>query len=88
MEMGAGKFKAQCLQLMDLVHETHQKVVITKRGRPVAQLVAVERGEPRPVFGRLRGRVESLSDVVGPVPRAWSAGNRGPDGPSAPDQHP
>ena len=73
MEIAAGKFKAQCLQLMDLVHDTHQRVVITKHGRPVAQLVAVERGKPVRVFGRLRGQIESASDIVGPLPDEWSA---------------
>ena len=81
MQIAAGKFKAQCLQLMDLVHDTHQQVVITKHGRPVAQLTAVERTKPRPVFGRLRGRVESSSDLIGPVPDVWRT-----DGP--PEQHP
>lgn len=88
MEMGAGKFKAQCLQLMDLVHDTHQRVVITKRGRPVAQLVAVEGTKPRPVFGRLRGRIESLSDVVGPAPRGRSTEDRRARGSSPSDRHP
>ena len=73
MQIAAGKFKAQCLQLMDLVHDTHQRVVITKHGRPVAQLVAVERAKPRPVFGLLRGRVESASDLIGPIPDLWRA---------------
>ena len=71
MEIAAGKFKAQCLQLMDLVYDTHQRVVITKHGRPVAQLVAVEQQKPRPVFGRLRGRIESIADVIAPLPAVW-----------------
>lgn len=73
MEIAAGRFKAQCLQLMDLVHDTHQRVVITKHGRPVAQLMPVEREKPRPVFGRLKGQIESASDIVGPLPELWSA---------------
>jgi len=87
MEMAAGKFKAQCLQLMDLVHDTHQKVVITKHGRPVAQLVAVEQRKPRPVFGRLRGRIESFADPVGPIPRAWTAGRQERGGESTDPEH-
>jgi prevent-host-death family protein len=82
MQMAAGRFKAQCLQLMDLVHDTHQKVVITKHGRPVAQLVAVEQRKPRPVFGRLRGRIESFSDLIGPIPQAWTGGRRDGSGES------
>ncbi len=75
MEIAAGKFKAQCLQLMDLVHDTHQRVIITKRGRPVAQLTPVDREKPAPVFGRLRGRVEAAIDIVAPLPARWRFGN-------------
>ena len=88
MEIGAGKFKAQCLQLMDLVHDTHQRVVITKHGRPVAQLVAVEHEKPRPVFGRLRGRIEASAGLVGPLPDAWSGGRRNDSGPPTGTSHP
>lgn len=71
MEIAAGKFKAQCLQLMDMVHDTHQSLVITKHGRPVVQLVAYEREKPRPVFGRLQGRLSATRNVVEPV-SLWS----------------
>ena len=40
----AAKFKANCLALMDKVHETGESVVITKHGKPVAKLVPAERG--------------------------------------------
>ena len=38
MEIAAGQFKAQCLQLMDQVKLTHEEIIITKHGRPVAKL--------------------------------------------------
>ena len=38
----ASTFKAQCLALIDRVAIDHVPVVITKRGRPVARLVAIE----------------------------------------------
>jgi antitoxin (DNA-binding transcriptional repressor) of toxin-antitoxin stability system len=38
--LGAGKFKATCLQLMDEVAEKSLTIVITKRGKAVAQLSA------------------------------------------------
>ena len=88
MEIAAGKFKAQCLQLMDLVHDTHQRVVITKHGRPVAQLVAVEQRKPRPVFGCLRGRVELSTDLLGPLPGDGPGGLRGGHGSAQESEHP
>lgn len=65
MEIGAGKFKAHCLQLMDRVRDTHERVVITKHGKPVAQMVWVEEQKPQPLFGRLRDSVRLDGDPVG-----------------------
>lgn len=36
--IGAGEFKAKCLRLMDQVAATGERIVITKRGKPVAEL--------------------------------------------------
>jgi prevent-host-death family protein len=37
--MAAGKFKNQCLKVLDRVAQTRTPVVITKRGKPVATVV-------------------------------------------------
>ncbi|MFP4484016.1 MAG: type II toxin-antitoxin system Phd/YefM family antitoxin [Spirochaetaceae bacterium] len=66
MEIAAGKFKAQCLSLMDHVRDSHERVVITKHGRPVAQMVAVGEGKPAPLFGRLEGLLTIEGDIVEP----------------------
>ncbi len=63
MQIAAGEFKAKCLQLMDRVHQTHERIVITKRGQPVAQLSQFEQPKPRPVLGRLRGTVTRVPDA-------------------------
>ena len=63
MQIAAGEFKAKCLQLMDRVHQTHERIVITKRGRPVAQLLQFADDKPQPVIGRLRGTVTRYTDV-------------------------
>ena len=57
MEIAAGRFKALCLGLMDHVRDTHERVIITKHGTPVAQLVPVEGTPPTPLAGALRGSV-------------------------------
>ena len=38
----AGEFKQKCLAIIDTVATTHEPVVISKRGKPVARLVPVE----------------------------------------------
>lgn len=55
MTIPAGRFKAECLKLMDHVEQTRQQILITKRGRPVAQMVPVEERARPQLFGRLAG---------------------------------
>jgi prevent-host-death family protein len=71
----ATEFKAKCLQLMDRVAKRRESFVITKRGRPVARLVPVQRGAGEPLFGRLRDMAEEVGDIVGPIvpPQTWKA---------------
>lgn len=54
-EIKAGEFKARCLQLMDEVAETGDTIVVTKRGKPVAKLVAATPKPVGPLFGFFKG---------------------------------
>jgi prevent-host-death family protein len=65
----AGKFKAKCLGLLDQVANSGEILVITKRGKPVARLVPIERALPK----SLRGSVRVHGDVVGPTGERWDA---------------
>ena len=72
--MPAGKFKAQCLEVMDRVRATREPVLITKRGRPVAKLVPARKHQGN-VFGCLKGVVEIVGDIESPLvsPDEWEA---------------
>ena len=70
--MSAAEFKARCLQVMDQVAATGEPVVVTKRGKPVAQLGPVSR-RPKTLRGFLKGRVKSGKDVVSPIDARWHA---------------
>ncbi|MGH8569058.1 MAG: type II toxin-antitoxin system Phd/YefM family antitoxin [Gammaproteobacteria bacterium] len=74
MKIPAAEFKAKCLKLMDEVQETGEEIVITKRGRPIARLVAY-RDADRPVHGYLAGTVHFQGDVIAPIGEAWDAGS-------------
>ena len=69
--IGAGEFKAKCLQLLDEVASSRKPCVITKFGRPVAQLV------PMPPAVKLRGAMEGTvlyeGDIVSPLENEWEA---------------
>lgn len=63
----ASDFKARCLAILDQVHETGERVVILKRGRPVAALSRVaEEVEGHPQ-AELEGTVVIVGDVLEPV---------------------
>ena len=73
MEINAAEFKAKCLKLLDEVAASGRPLVITKRGRPVAQLVPVPTRSPAPLFGFLKGAVSFHHDVLAPGGETWSA---------------
>jgi prevent-host-death family protein len=67
----AGKFKAECLQLMDYVKEKHISLVITKHGVPVAKIVPIEE-EPINLFGILRGNLKIKGNIIS-TNEEWNA---------------
>ena len=71
MEIAAAQFKAQCLQLMDQVKLTHEEIIITKHGRPVAKLVPVEDSSPASFIGYMSGSVVVNGDLISPIDEDW-----------------
>ena len=68
MTVTATEFKARCLRLMEEVSRTRRPVLITKRGRVVAQL-APPPPAPRRPWLRLRGSATFVGDVLSPAVR-------------------
>ena len=64
----AGKFKAQCLALLDDVAQTREPLIVTKRGKPVAKVVPIEDEVPT-----LQGSILWQGDVVSPIDARWEA---------------
>ncbi len=70
----AGKFKAKCLKLMDKVHRTKRKIIITKRNKPIAQLMPIEE-ESTKLFGKMKGTIRIVGDIIEPIDEVWDASN-------------
>jgi prevent-host-death family protein len=70
--MRASEFKARCLQAMDEVASSGEPIVITKRGKPVAQLAPIAT-KPTTLRGFLKGHVKSIGNIVEPVGVPWDA---------------
>jgi prevent-host-death family protein len=69
----ASEFKAKCLALMDEVARTGEPVLITKRGRPVAELRPPPSARRATPFGAHAGLVKILGDIVAPLDEPWEA---------------
>lgn len=68
-QMPAGQFKAQCLALLDEVNATGKPLIITKRGKPVARLVPVQKPKRRSLVGSILYQ----GDLISPIDVAWEA---------------
>jgi len=75
--MAISKFKARCLAVLEGVRRTKQPVLITRFGKPVAEVVPPS-GPPRPKswVGSRAGTAKILGDIVSPVSEEsdWEAG--------------
>jgi antitoxin (DNA-binding transcriptional repressor) of toxin-antitoxin stability system len=69
-------FKARCLAVLDEVARTGERVVLLRRGKPIAQISPAVGGEEKEYpQHRLRGTLEIVGDVMEPPlpPEAWEA---------------
>lgn len=66
----ASEFKAKCLALMDEVQRTGVPVVVTKHGKPVAEL-RPHRPRAKNVRGVWKGHVSIKGDIVSPPGAEW-----------------
>jgi prevent-host-death family protein len=67
--MAAGKFKAQCLAVLDEVQMKREPVLVTKHGKPVAKMVPLEMSDhENPLeFFRFPGGITIHGDIVSPA---------------------
>lgn len=73
MKMSAAEFKSKCLKIMDEVNNTHEEVIITKHGNPVAKLVPFSKLPGKSFFGYLKDSVKVTGDITEPINVLWDA---------------
>ncbi len=71
--VAAAKAKAQFLGLIEQVSMQRQTVIITKRGKPLVQIVPLDESTGQDPFGCMKGTVKITGDIVGPEPDQWEA---------------
>jgi prevent-host-death family protein len=72
--MQASEFKAKCLALMDEVARTGDTIVVTKNGKPIAELRPHRPPRAKSLIGLHKGQIDIRGDIVSPIgSRLWEA---------------
>ena len=72
--MGISQFKAHALKILDKVAKTQEIIVITKRGKPLAQIIPYRNSILNHTPGRLADVLVFENDLVSPLgEEMWDA---------------
>ena len=72
--MGISQFKAHALRILDQVAKTKETIVITKRGKPLAQIVPYRDSVSNHAPGKLAEALVFEDDIVSPLGEGmWEA---------------
>jgi prevent-host-death family protein len=66
-EVAISEFKAKCLALVDEVQKTKKPLLITRFGKPVAEVVPHLASAPADWMGSMRDKIEILGDIMSPA---------------------
>lgn len=70
------QFKATCLAVVQRVRRTGKPVLITRFGKPIAEVIPPRRQSPGAEWiGSMAGTAEAVGDIVGPTvdDQSWDA---------------
>lgn len=65
-QISISEFKATCIAVIDEVLSTGQAVTVTRRGKPICQVVPPPMPRKKPLFGSVKGC--QVGDVLTPLP--------------------
>ena len=66
-EVAISEFKAKCLALLDQVEKTKKPIRITRRGKPVAEVVPPTPARSNDWIGSMKDEMEILGDLIAPA---------------------
>lgn len=70
--MKTSEFEQDFQRLVDELAASGEPVVLTKDGEPVAEIVPFRKPR-KPLFGAMKGEIQSLGDIVEPIDVDWDA---------------
>lgn len=72
-EVAISEFKAKCLSLLDQVQKTKKPIRVTRRGKPVAEVIPPSPVRSKDWIGSMKGKSRILGDIISPAgdPSDW-----------------
>ena len=72
--MGISQFKSHALKILDQVAKTKEIIVITKRGKPLAQIIPYRNSISNQTPGKLADALVFENDIISPIgEEMWDA---------------
>ncbi|MCD4727405.1 MAG: type II toxin-antitoxin system Phd/YefM family antitoxin [Pirellulales bacterium] len=72
--MAISEFKAHCLQVFSNIARTKEPVIVTKRGKPLVEVIPFRNNDQTPEPGKLSHTLVFEDDIVSPLGESiWSA---------------
>ena len=75
-KIAISKFKATCLEVLERVRQTRKPILVTRFGKPVAEVTPPSRPQRRESrLGAMAGTVRIKGDIISPAsdPKDWDA---------------
>ena len=67
-KIAISEFKAKCLSLLDQVNKTKTPLRVTRRGKPIADVIPASiESDERDWIGSMAERMDIVGDIVSPV---------------------
>lgn len=66
-EIAISEFKAKCLALLDQVQKSKQPILITRFGKPVAEVIPPSPPPQTAWIGSMKDTIEIVGDIVSPA---------------------
>jgi prevent-host-death family protein len=74
-QVAISEFKAKCLSLLEQVQKTRKPLLVTRFGKPIAEVIPPATDGPSNWLGSMKGQFEILGDIMTPAndPDEWEA---------------
>ena len=72
-QISIGNFKTHCYSVLNQMQKSNNKLIITKSGAPIAEIIPINIKPKKPIMGMLQGKAKIVGDIISPIDVKWDA---------------